>query len=196
MNHQIRDAADKRYEELSRQFKRLAEERRESEPIILSRDYSFGTVAGPIQLSACFEGKRDLILIHNMGVGCSWCTMWADAFNGVEAHLRDRAGLILLSPDTPEVIEGFARARGWRFQVASAKGSGFTDALDFGTDEQPWPGFSTFYKNDKDEIEWISAECFGDFDLFSPVWHMIGRLKHGVGDWEPEINYPSGHTRP
>ena len=40
-------------------------------------------------------------------------------------------------------------------------------------------------------FEWVSAECFGDFDLFSPVWHMIGRLKHGVGDWEPEITYKS-----
>lgn len=186
---QMRKKANERYDELSKQFKLLAEERRQSESIILSQEYSFETASGPIKLSACFEGKRDLILIHNMGVCCSWCTMWADAFNGVQAHLRDRAGLILLSPDNPEVIEDFARSRGWRFPVASSKGSGFTAALDFGTDEEPWPGFSTFHKNDSDQIEWVSAECFGDFDLFSPVWHLFGRLKHGVGDWEPQITY-------
>lgn len=185
----MRAEAEKRYEELSRQFKLLAQERRQSEPMILSQDYSFKTTEGSIPLSACFEGKRDLILIHNMGVCCSWCTMWADAFNGIQAHLRDRAGLILVSPDSPEVIDNFARSRGWKFPVASLQGSGFTSALDFGTDDQPWPGFSTFYKNDQDQIEWICAECFGDFDLFSPVWHMIGRLKDGVGNWEPEITY-------
>lgn len=187
----MRNQADNRYEELSKQLKRLAEERRQSEPVMLSQDYTFTTAAGSVQLSAGFEGKRDLILIHNMGVCCSWCTMWADAFNGVQAHLRDRAGLLLVSPDRPEVVQDFARGRGWQFPVASAKGSGFHDALDFGTDDEPWPGFSTFYKTDNGQIEWISAECFGDFDLFSPVWHMIGRLKDGVGDWEPKITYIS-----
>ena len=187
----MRNEANQRYEELSKQFKQLADKRRLSEPVILSQDYTFRTATGTVELSACFEGKRDLILIHNMGVCCSWCTMWADAFNGVQAHLRNRAGLLLLSPDDPEVVEEFSRTRGWKFPVASAKGSGFTNALDFGTDDEPWPGLSTFYKNDEDQIEWVSSECFGDFDLFSPVWHMIGRLKHGVGDWEPEISYQS-----
>lgn len=183
--------AEKRYEELSKQFKALAAERRQSEPVILVSDFTFRTVGGSIRLRDCFEGKRDLIVIHNMGVCCSWCTMWADAFNGVQAHLRDRAGLILLSPDEPRVVEDFAKSRGWTLPVASGKGSGFTSALDFGSDDEPWPGISTFYLNDQDQIEWVSAECFGDFDLFSPVWHMLGRLKHGVGDWEPKNDYPS-----
>lgn len=185
----MRVDANKRYEKLSKEFKALAEQRRNADPVTLSQDFTFKTIEGEIQLSSCFEDKDDLILIHNMGVCCSWCTMWADGFNGVQEHLRSRAGLLLLSPDTPETLDEFARRRGWKFPVASGRRSGFTNALGFGTDDEPWPGFSTFHKNGKGEIEWVSAECFGDFDLFSPVWHMIGRLKHGVDDWEPEICY-------
>lgn len=185
----MRIEAERRYEKLSQEFKALAKKRRNAEPVILSQDYIFKTTEGEIPLSSCFEDKQDLILIHNMGVGCSWCTMWADAFNGVQEHLRNRAGLLLLSPDSPEVLEEFARSRGWKFPIASGQDSGFTNALDFGTDDEPWPGFSTLYKNAEGQIEWVSAECFGYFDLFSPVWHMIGRLKHGVGDWQPKVSY-------
>ena len=69
------DEAACRYEELSEKFKQLAQECREKDPFILSRDYTFQTVKGGISLSSCFEGKDDLIVIHNMGIACSWCTM-------------------------------------------------------------------------------------------------------------------------
>lgn len=184
-----RTAVEDRYEELATKFKELAKEASERPPEALAGDFVFLTTAGPVRLADCFEGKRDLIVIHNMGTCCSCCTMWADGFNGVQAHLRDRAGLVLVSPDKPEVVEDFARRRGWRFPVVSGRESGFTEALDLGTSTDPYPGFSTLHLNDHGQIERISSECFGDFDLYSPVWHMLGRLKGGIGDWQPKFQY-------
>jgi len=46
---------------------------------------------GNTALSALLKDKKDLIVIHNMGRQCPYCTMWADGFNGQLAHLEDRA---------------------------------------------------------------------------------------------------------
>ena len=37
-----------------------------------------------------------------MGRGCSYCTLWADGFNGLRHHFEDRAAFVVVSPDTPE----------------------------------------------------------------------------------------------
>ena len=34
-----------------------------------------------IKLSQLFGTKKDLILVHNMGKSCPYCTMWAEGVN-------------------------------------------------------------------------------------------------------------------
>src|SRR5437588_5436527 len=82
-------------------------------------DYELTTPDGKVRLSALFGDKDTLFVIHNMGTGCASCTMWADGFNGVYLHLRDRAAFVLTSPDPPERQRSFAAERGWRFPMAS-----------------------------------------------------------------------------
>lgn len=185
--------AEKRYIDIHEVCKKAARERRESESIVID-DFVLQQTQGPIKLSECFEGKRDLIVIYNMGIHCSYCTMWADGINGMQAHLRDRAGLILVSGDSAELIGKTAHDRGWQFPVAANANSGFFIAMGMDPDEtgEPWPGMSTFYLNENDEIEHIATESFGSFDLYSPVWHFVGRLKDGVNGWEPKVSYGTG----
>jgi Bacterial protein of unknown function (DUF899) len=64
-------------------------------------DYEFATPSGKTRLSTLFCGKDTLFVIHNMGTSCAYCTMWADGFNGVFEHLRDRAAFVVSSPDQP-----------------------------------------------------------------------------------------------
>src|SRR6185312_1664653 len=86
-------------------------------------------------LSDLFGDKQDLIVIHNMGKRCVYCTMWADEINGVRQHLEDRAALVLVSPDSPEVQQEFARSRGWNFQMYSDKTKEFTTDMGFAYDK-------------------------------------------------------------
>ena len=118
------------YKELDRAQKRLAELRRQipHEPV---SDYELQGPDGPVNLSALFGEKEDLILVHNMGSGCSYCTLWADNFNGVADHLQDRAAFVLVSPDSPAEQQEFARGRGWRFPLYSAADSTFTADMGF-----------------------------------------------------------------
>lgn len=75
-------------------------------------DYEFTTPAGPVRLSELFGDHEDLILIHNMGTSCSYCTLWADGYNGIHQHVVTRASFAVSSPDRPDVQKKFAERCG------------------------------------------------------------------------------------
>ena len=85
-------------------------------------DYELlGSKNQKINLSGLFSKKKDLIVVHNMGNSCPYCTMWADGFNGLLPHLEDRAAFVVSSPDEPATQQEFARSRGWKFQMISTR---------------------------------------------------------------------------
>ncbi|MFN0130990.1 MAG: DUF899 family protein [Phycisphaerales bacterium] len=152
---------------------------------MLSRDDS-----SPVRLSELFRGKPDLILIHNMGRKCRYCTLWADGFNGLAAHLADRAGFALCSPDEPAAVREFALSRGWKFQCVSAAGTTFIK--DMGFEPKPGdhhPGISTFQRTAGGAIVRVASAPLGPMDDFCALWPMLHMLADGVGGWEPKYKY-------
>jgi predicted dithiol-disulfide oxidoreductase (DUF899 family) len=107
-------------QELLEKSKRLAELKRSlpREPV---KEYVLAGWEGPTTLSALFGAKRDLVVVHNMGKGCRYCTLWADGFQGVWRHLADRAGFVVCSPDSVETQKAFAASRGWGFPMVSGR---------------------------------------------------------------------------
>ncbi|RYG32414.1 DUF899 domain-containing protein, partial [bacterium] len=142
-----------------------------------------------------FGDKDDLILVHNMGVGCSHCTMWADGFNGLAPHLSDRAAFVVCSPDKPEVQKRFATNRNWNFRMVSAHESPFSKDMGFWEDEGahpgPWPGASTFRRESDGTIHRIAKAYFSPQDDFCAVWPFLGMLEEGANGWEPKHEYES-----
>ena len=61
-------------------------------------DYTFATPDGPVRLSQLFGDKASLFVIHNMGVRCPYCTLWADGLNGLLAHIENRTSFVVVSP--------------------------------------------------------------------------------------------------
>ena len=107
------------------------------------RDCELRNADGPVKISEMFGDKEYLILIHNMGAGCSYCTMWADEFNGVVHHLQSRAAFVVVSPDSPRMQQDFARKRGWRFAMYSAEGTTFIKDMGFQREDE---GFMSGYQ--------------------------------------------------
>ena len=172
---------------------RLIEARRRR-PKELVRDYSFKNADGSeVHLSALFGDKDDLIVVHNMGTGCSYCTMWADGFTGLVPHLADRAAFVVCSPDKPEVQKRFAEKRGWNFRMVSAHENSFTQDMGFwesdGPNPGPWPGVSTFRRDPDGRIYRIAKSHFGPGDDFCAVWPFLDMLSEGANGWEPKYNY-------
>ena len=153
------------------------------------KDYNLTDCEGnSVNLFSLFGEKDDLIVIHNMGKSCPYCTLWADGFNGMVHHFENRAGFALVAPDDHETQKQFADSRGWKFKMLSAKDSRFTFDLGFQNEEYIMPGFSTFRK-ENGKIYRIASSFFGPGDLFCSIWHMVGLLADGAEEWHPQFEY-------
>jgi predicted dithiol-disulfide oxidoreductase (DUF899 family) len=186
--------ADQEIDELSRQIEalkaKLSEARRRRPKETVGNYTLLGADGVPVSLSALFGEKDDLIVVHNMGRGCAYCTVWADGFNGVVAHLEDRAAFVVVSPDEPAVQAEFAASRGWRFRMVSAAGSGFTHAMGF--EDKPgdsMPGFSVFRRLPDGSIVRTGRDFFGPGDDYCSPWRLFDLLDGGVGEWGPKYRY-------
>jgi predicted dithiol-disulfide oxidoreductase (DUF899 family) len=176
-------------DEIAALRRRMREIQAGAEPQAVA-DYEFAAPDGPVRLSALFGDKRDLILIHNMGASCPYCTMWADGFNGIYEHVANRAAFVLCSPDAPEEQRRFAASRGWRFPMVSHQGTSF--AADMGyRSERGWrPGVSVFRRDD-DRILRVADTGFHPDDDFCTVWHLLDLLPEGPAGWRPRYSYPT-----
>lgn len=176
--------------QLLKDKQKLAQMRREVEPLEV-QDYIFITGGGKkVKLSKMFGAHDELVLVHNMGVRCAYCTMWADGFNGLREHLANRAAFVVVSPDEPKIMSEFAKGRGWKFPIYSHRGTDFGKALGF---ESPsggaWPGVSTFFRNPDGKIFRVAKAFFGPGDDFCSTWHFLDLLPRGANNWEPKYSY-------
>ena len=147
------------------------------------RNYEFElTSNGKVSLLDLFGDKNELFVIHNMGKDCSYCTMWADGFNGVYHHLIDQASFVVATPDAPEVQENFKAERKWRFPMISVKESSFTDDLGFQKGKSMLPGVSTFRKDDHGLIYLHAQAPFGPGDDYCVTWSLFDLLPSGAKD--------------
>lgn len=170
--------------------KKLAE-LRARRPRELVKDYEFrGWDDAPVRLSQLFGRQRDLIIVHNMGAGCNYCTLWADGLVGLRPHLESRAAFVVISPDPVDVQLAFARSRGWTFRMVSAHSSQFFTDMGF-TDGagDPMPGTSTFQRQADGAILRIQRAEFGPGDQFCAAWHLFDLLADGTADWQPQLKY-------
>lgn len=178
---------------------RLAEALR-ALPATAVKDYEF-KLAGSgaaVRLSQLFGGKTDLIVIHNMGRSCAYCTLWADGFAGVYKHLADRAAFVLSTPDDPATAAAFASSREWPFPVACIGGTSF--AADMGFQNAKGgvqPGASGFHREADGSITRSGrSQQFGPGDPFCAVWPFLDLLKGGANGWEPKYHYTPGGRGP
>jgi len=186
MNDEIK-AIQKQIDELK---KKLAQARLRVKPEKVGAHTLKRPDGSPVPLEALFCGKPDLLVVHNMGRKCPYCTLWADGFNGEWQHLADRAGFVLTSPDEPAVMKEFAASRGWKFPMASIAGTSFAKELGF--EPEPgkfWPGVSGFRKLADGTIERTGSAHFGPGDDFCAVWPMLELLDGGAKGWGPKYQY-------
>jgi hypothetical protein len=126
-----------------------------------------------------------MILIPNMGHGCSYCTLWADGLNGYLPMLTERAAVVLVSPDPIERMQETARQRGWRFVLACDPGHELSTRLGFYGEHGALPGASGPRKSQEGAAR-KGSMTFGPGDQACPVWPLFGLLEGGAAGWEPK----------
>jgi len=167
---------------------RDVQQRVEPQPV---EDYQFSTARGSRPLSALFGSHRDLFVIHNMGSSCPYCTLWADGFNGLYRHIRNRAAFVVASPDPPAAQQRFARGRGWRFPMVSHAGTTFARDMGYRSPSGGFrPGISAF-RRERDRIVRVSDSACSPGDDFCSLWHLLDLLPEGAAGWQPRLSYAS-----
>ena len=186
-----------RIESLHAQIQKLTTELKglqKSETAVDVGEYRFSSSEGELGLMDLFGDQDDLIVIHNMGKVCVYCTTYADGINGILQHLESRCAVALLSPDPVQIQKDFAFSRGWEFRMISSHDHGEVFNADMGFYQAEgemagvWPGFSCFHK-DGESISRTGFSHFDPGDEFCVLFPMITLLKDGQGEWHPEYQY-------
>lgn len=147
-----------------------------SEPV---KNYSFLTADGKeTSLLELFGQHSTLIVIHNMGKSCSYCTMWADGFTGIYDRLSEKTSFVLSSPDQPSEQKALAMERDWIFPMISTSNTEnkFKEDMGFLNNQQVVPGLSVFLKQDDSTIVHHTKVTFGPGDHFGVLWHLLDLL--------------------
>jgi predicted dithiol-disulfide oxidoreductase (DUF899 family) len=111
-------------EEMSRLQRALPWER-------VDKTYIFDGADGTQTLAELFEGRSQLIVYHFMfnpdhGAGCPHCSLRADGFAGIGAHLEQRdVKMVVVSRAASEKLEAYRQRMGWNFKWVSSGGSDF-----------------------------------------------------------------------
>lgn len=156
------------------------------------------------QLSSLFSAPdRTLVVLHFMFGGaqgdvCPMCTMWADGYNAVQEHLRERVDFAVVASGDLDGFRSLARQRGWNgLRLLSAEGSTFK--ADLGTEDadgNPSPAVSVFTldADGRPQHRYTGHAQLGEghwrgLDLLSPVWNFLDLTPEGRGDWMPQLDY-------
>lgn len=188
IRNQVRDK-HAQIEQLRKEIVSLAK----SEGLREVEDYLFHDKDGnSVKLSELFNGHDELVIIHNMGKSCPYCTLWADGLSSGTPHFMNRCGFALVSPNPFDIMREFAASRGWQFPYLSASESTFIADMGFVVEKDGknsyWPGFTTFVKQDA-KIWRVASDEFGPGDFYAPIWHFQDMLHHADREWHPKFSY-------
>lgn len=151
-------------------------------------NYTFQTQNGDVSLLDLFGDRDRLLVIHNMGQGCRYCTLWADGFNGFLPHLENAMAVVLVSRDDPDTQRRFANNRGWRFRLASHGGEGYITEQTVMEGADNMPG-AVVYERSGDVIRRRNAAVFGPYDQYCSMWSLLGLAGLGEEEWTPQFSY-------
>jgi predicted dithiol-disulfide oxidoreductase (DUF899 family) len=188
----------------------LSRRRRELPWEPVEQSYVFDGPDGPESLSDLFAGARQLVVYHFMfnpadEAGCPHCSFWADHYDGMLPHLRQRdVSFVVISRAPREKLAEFQRRMGWKFKWLSSGrnefnydfGASFTPAevksgkplYNVGTlppGVQDREGLSVFCK-DADGRIFRTYSCYArGIDMFNGTYQILDLVPKGR-DEDPE----------
>jgi len=182
----------------------LSAERRALPWLRIDKDYTFDGPSGRETLAQLFGDRSQLVVYHFMfapewDVGCKSCSFWADNFNGITAHLRQRdVAFAAISRAPLAKLQDFAKRLGWTFKWVSSHGTDFN--YDFEVSFQPealargdaiynfaklqnansdMPGISVFTKDESGAV-FRTYSTFGrGLDMMNTAYHYLDLVPKG-----------------
>lgn len=166
----------------------LSQQRRELPWVKVDKQYIFDGPNGKETLADLFDGRSQLIVYHFMfgpdwKEGCPNCSFWADNFNGIVVHLRQRDVTLLAISRAPlKKLQAFKKRMKWSFKWVSSFHTDFN--YDYHASVRPEElEKGKVYYNYR-EIEPFSSECHGVSvfykDKNEDVFHTYSTYGRGI----------------
>ena len=181
------NSLQKAEKELFELTEKVAKLRRATKPVAV-KNYTFVDSDGEVTLRDLFGDKEILFLIHNMGQGCRYCTLWADGFNGFVQHVESEYAFAMVSKDDPQTQRSFANSRNWRFKMASHGGGKYIKEQSVTAGENNMPGMVCYIRKGEKIFRKNSAG-FGPGDEFCSQWNILSLAGISTEEWTPQYNY-------
>ena len=188
----VKDNIKKLQQEIREKQKEIINLRQSQSPEEI-KDYKLTDLNGnKIMLSTLFGDDEELLVVHNMGKECRYCTMWADGLRGFTEVISDRMPWVLVSPNDHATLKTFSESRNWNFDVLSFEGSEFGKDLGYESESDGvksfMPGASALIKKDG-KIYRVGNDFFGPGDNYNSVWHFFDLFPKGSNGWQPKYVY-------
>jgi predicted dithiol-disulfide oxidoreductase (DUF899 family) len=207
---EARKALLKKEKEFTRLRDDLSRQRRELPWVKVEKNYVFDGPNGKETLADLFAGKSQLIVYHFMfdpswDAGCKSCSFWADNFNGIAIHLRQRDVSFLAISRAPYAkLAAYKQRMGWNFKWVSSFGADFNydyhvsftpaevagEAVYNYARIKPWGpeavGISVFSKDENGDV-FHTYSCYArGVDMLNGAYHYLdlapkGRDETGTG---------------
>lgn len=186
MTNDLSQQLQAKWAEVQRVNSEMAELLRQEGRLEEVQDYTFTDRSGnTVKLSELFGGHEQMVLVHNMGFACPYCTLWADGFNGIWRHLEsgaygNKARFVLVSEDSPEQQASGSQERGWTFDLYTAADTGFNADMGYKVEHEGkhflQPGASIFHKDADGKIRRHARTYFGPGDMYCSLFHFFSLL--------------------
>ena len=198
---------------------RLSEQRRKLPWERVEKEYVFDGPSGKESLAQLFGEKSQLVVYHLMfnpswKEACKSCSFWADNFNGIVVHLRERDLTLLAISRAPlDLLQQFQKRMGWTFKWVSSFGTSFnhdyqvsftpeelaTGELFYNYDNRKRtfpgeaPGISVFYSNSQGEV-FHTYSCYSrGLDMLNGAYHYLDLVPKGRD--EKDLPHPMSWVR-
>jgi len=175
---------------LNRQRRELPWER-------VEKNYVFDVSNGKETLADLFGNKNQLVVYHFMfgpdwEEGCPNCSFWADNFNGIVVHLRERDVTMLAISHAPlKKLQAFQKRMGWTFKWASSFGTDFNYDYQVSVRSEEMEKGKVYYNYC--EIEPFSTECHGISAFYKDekgsVFHTYSTYGRGLDMMNTAYHY-------
>jgi predicted dithiol-disulfide oxidoreductase (DUF899 family) len=174
--------------DFTRQRDDLSRQRRELPWVKVTETYTFDGPRGNETLADLFEGRSQLVIYHFMfgpdwEAGCPHCSFWADNFDRIIVHLKQRDVTMLAVSRAPYAkLAAYQKRMGWTFKWLSSGETKFNfDYFASFTPEEvaAKSGFYNFASQDPRRTDREGVSVFYK-DAAGSVFHTYSTYARGI----------------
>jgi predicted dithiol-disulfide oxidoreductase (DUF899 family) len=192
-----RTALLKKEKEFTHLREELAEQRRALPWETVERAYVFDAPGGKETLSDLFANRSQLVIYQFMfppewEEGCKHCSYWADHYDGMLPHLKQRdVSFVVVSRAPVQKLEQFKKRMGWGFKWVSSGATDYNYDYQASFRQGDTASGRVFYNYEPVDMRMTDREGISVFykDAGGEIFHTYSTYARGIDAVNPTYQF-------